>query len=48
MANVYQLKGQALGASGVKGTARAATEEWDHHKPGIIDKMENELKTFRI
>jgi len=42
------LKGQALGVKGVKGSARAATEEWDHRKSGIVDKMEQEFKNFKI
>ena len=42
------LKKQALASKAVGGPRRAATQEWDHHKRSLVDKMVDDFKKFKI
>lgn len=43
-----RLKQQALASKGKSGSPRAATEEWDHRKNDLVDKMIESFKHFKI
>ena len=48
-ADLYKkLKNKALSTKGGKGRPTDAKHEWDKHKTGIVDKMEQEFKDFKI
>ena len=48
-ADLYKkLKNKALATKGGKGRPTDAAHEWDKHKTGIVDKMEQEFKDFKI
>lgn len=43
-----RLKQQALSSKAAGGSMREATEEWDHRKNSLVDKMVDDFKHFKI